>query len=314
MGLIPNKLVGNYPVAKSNASITFLKKLTSNANTSSVSNLYNTDKNTVAVQRVVNFNVKNMSYRHARNHADILKLLNVLIKRTDKNKILSVPKIISVKETNKQLTITREYIDGDVIDEQAPELMNKALVKCITTLRLLSKKLTNSELLDIPSRGKIYTIAFFPVYCFKLIISDPIFILSNLDLISLFYLCYLSTPGTILLTISHRDLSPNNILVNNNRIFLIDFETTLLSEPETDIAIATMYFSKKMKLKIMTFLQQFVKTNYQRDDYIRLSIFYIFQLLSNESKKSNYYEDTVKHGLFLKEKIIPELNSWQLPD
>ena len=113
--------------------------------------------------------------------------------------------------------------------------------------------------------------------------------------------------------LNHGDISYSNIISNNNKLYLIDFDETLVAPKLYDFAVITIkIFTKNGKLNKRKFNQFFAnlknKLNYTNDDYLTIIKFYLCKILlekfylhytnkinlKSKTQKKDYYLQYVK--------------------
>ena len=109
--------------------------------------------------------------------------------------------------------------------------------------------------------------------------------------------------------LNHGDISYSNIISNNNKLYLIDFDETLVAPKLYDFAVITIkIFTKNGKLNKRKFNQFFAnlknKLNYTNDDYLTIIKFYLCKILLEKfylhyTNKINLKSKTQKKDYYL---------------
>lgn len=183
---------------------------------------------------------------------------------------------------------------------------------------MCSERLDTNNKSSFPKVRKIFVFAAFPFYLVKVLVKDIKFSLNLLYYLYTFYK-YIFRISSFLnneTAISHRDLHQENIIVNRNKVYIIDPEICILGHKETDLAIVSKFYYKDIGFKsIEKLLRKYLKDDSHRNNFIVLSLFYSILLMSNESKNSKLYEQTKHYLKDFKKHLIPLLeNSFQNND
>jgi peptidoglycan/xylan/chitin deacetylase (PgdA/CDA1 family) len=267
-------------------------------------NVYTGSKKEKYVMKSLSFRFKNLKYQQMINEASLLELLDKLNKNGTSD--ISFPKLISLEKKHNRMTLIREYLKGKRLSDFSPSVKINVLNRCILLLKKLSFKLSKEEQRALPKRNKILLFIMFHFYFVHLLLTKKTKL--NYKKIFSVYVKHFLTSSVFkksIYILSHRDLDIHNILVDKNIINIIDPEVMTLAEPETDLAIVSRLYSDKVTkgqlLKLIT------DNVHDIPQFIRLSLFYTLQLLSQENKEDEYFIQAEKYIPLLFDFIIPNL-------
>ncbi len=245
---------------------------------------------------------RDLSYEFLKNEAVFLAFLN---KASNLNGI-KFPKLIEMRDETDQLEVIEEYLPGRMLGDFSNDEKISALSRILHELKILSRKIPNSY--SFPCRTNLQMQIMFPWYAFKFLIKDPKTFYLSTGLIWEFYKRALIVDNPRLV-LSHRDLDSKNILINHeNELIVVDFESMVLAEAETDIAYTARFYSNELSNdSLIKLLTDQLQTKSERANFIRLTIFYSFHLLASKPVSSHFYLEAKEYLSKLTNLLIPSL-------
>lgn len=235
------------------------------------------------------------------NEACLYKILDKRYPRTT----VFIPKLLSWFHNNNLAILVREYLPGTPIRNSSPEEKISYYQTTLSNLKSISENLTKKELQILPKRKPWHMFTSLPVLLLIAIYKNPssAYLLIRCGL--LFYYNHLTMSiFNPRYTVAHRDLTSDNIIKDRNKLGLIDIETMMLCEEETDIALFPRFYFREIPLdKIYSFLQDKLYTNSKIMRFYRLSIFYAIHFLTIEKTNSEYYAEALNFLKLVNTKI-----------
>ncbi len=192
----------------------------------------------------------------------------MLYKKTKSVGELKFAQPIDIVESKDRLSAVYEFIVGQNLDKENIEKQAEVINKIIKSLQIISNSLTEKEKNQLTKRSIFFYLIFLPLLTLMLMIRGK-----NRKIIfsqfvkSVFNTSFFNKE----LTLAHRDLDPNNILISGKLIYLLDNERVVLTLPNYDFTNLLIYkgrsnltklISKKYHLKTDDFLKTFITFHY----------------------------------------------------
>lgn len=151
----------------------------------------------------------------------------VLSKRNLVEKNIKFPSAISYIKDSKSLTVFFEYIKGDILDTLDIKTQATVISRVLDHFEFLSKNLSNLEQSSLGRRSVLYYATLLPVIGFISIVfnlaSWKIILRSFFEAIcSLLHL-------EARYSIAHRDITPSNIMVAGEDVYILDSENIVMT-------------------------------------------------------------------------------------
>lgn len=205
--------------------------------------LYQNQKGKKAVAKIWQGKRKDLHYfalYHESNVYNILsKVQNRSLKRLPaKLKGISIPSYIATIKDKDRLILLREFVAGKQLKSlNDTKKQVKYYNKCVGYIRNLGESCTALERSLITSKSAKNFLTLFPFILIVALFKNPIIFLEILKGARVF----LANSSKLLQhktnTLIHGDLHPENIIVNGNKIKILDLEQTFFTYPEYEFAV-----------------------------------------------------------------------------
>jgi len=192
-----------------------------------------------AIAKMWKGTVKDFPYYILKNELIINKILNRVLERINdalpgKYANVYIPALLGEVETKNSLTILKEFVKGDHATSLNRAEKFNIYLKSNDFLQYLGENLTQKEKKNISHRSALNIVVLYPLLLIKALFTHP---RASWNLISAVPLFLKSVP--IFLTrksqfFGDRDLLLSNILVSGRRIYLIDLQFSMFSDPLYD--------------------------------------------------------------------------------
>ncbi len=255
-------------------------------------------------------NPGNNYYRLLQNEANLYRLISAGSSKIKKTEV-TFPKLISLLEKDDSITLVREYLAGTKIKNLPSNVKLVHFNTALETLKKITLRLTKKDSACIPKRKPWQLFLVFPFYTLRAILRDKSHSLLFMKMFFLFYFHHISlnvlTPKYEL---AHRDLTTDNILKNKNQLSIIDIETMMLCEEDTDVALFPRFYFRELPLdEIIRYLRNKLYTNGKIRRFYRISIFYAIHFLSLDRKGTEYYDEALSFLQLLNTRFMPEIKT-----
>lgn len=158
------------------------------------------------------------------------------------------PRLIACFDEPHQLTFIIEKMSGEPLNHLPLSVQPIVLSNVITALRRLTSLLNKQERRQFSSISSVQILVAFPYYLLRAVVKR---ISKNVDWVSVSHTFF--SYGRSFFgrshVLTHHDLNPNNILVSQKAIAVIDLEKLGLSIPEMDLVRAMPYYYKTWEKK-----------------------------------------------------------------
>ncbi len=263
------------------------------------------------VIKVVRYKYKNLLYEQLINEKNMLSLMSDLSRKIKSGKInLVFPKVYGLISMPNQLALVTQFLSADSLKSKSSVRKIEILEQILSSFRKMSDLIDEDMLNKLPKRSCIQLLILFPIYLLKVIFADFKNIRIYLSLFFIFYKNYLRISNfNMKYILAHKDLHSENILINKNKVIIIDPEICVLADPNTDIAHIARYFSKELTdAEINNLLQVLLKSDNDKKNFLSLSIYYSLQMMAIRSKTDPDYEEArsylINHFYKIKENLI----------
>lgn len=261
------------------------------------------------VVRVLPYRYRNMTYWTMVHEASVMEATRHLSKQSLSGRKIRFQHPVSFFEFGKQLVFVKEFTEGEVLGSLPLSSQAVILRECRDFLESLTEISYPKELSLIPKRSNIHLLlTFFPhlinAFLKKNLQLKEVVVLGRFFLHTLLSLPLFRTQYVL----THRDLHPKNIIINDAEIVIIDMATCLLSQKGTDLAKGVWSCSAEASISL---LKESLYRETRKDEQrklIALLVYYGVQRLSIMSRDSEYYPSTRKCLRMFFEDIVPSLD------
>ncbi len=210
-------------------------------------------------------NLKNLAYYFLVNEYIASKILYKkfeLYNLTKKDEI-KTPKLIQCISSKYSLSLIFEYVEGKTLTSHSQDEQVEVLSKVIGVLLEISSTLSDQEKKQFSSRGRSFYILSLPVFSFLTIISNP----KTYKVVFKAFIHCLKTSRFLTkanFCITHRDISLDNIMVNKQGVFIVDWEEMVLTVPGYDITFFSLMPDQKSTADLVS-----QKLNYKPSPFLK---------------------------------------------
>lgn len=187
-----------------------------------------------------------------------------------KGKVLSgvtTPKVINCYHGHGSFSVVFEYIDGRSLDQFSADFQARILGKVLESFESITRELESKQRKIFAHRGALSYLVLLPILALLAIVHDfeeiPIILGCFWQCLRAFFHSY-----TSVLTLAHRDIGPDNILVADDGFYVVDLEQLALTYPLYDITSLGVEPSYRELIVMMK--KNFM---YVEDEFLRLFIF-----------------------------------------
>jgi len=202
--------------------------------------------------------VKDLSYYYLLNEFYLQSYLNQKIS----TQYFAFPTSVDLISHPQTLSAVFEYIDGHSL-EKAPIHQQVEVIESI--IKELAK--FSSPANPLSRRGQFQYILMLPfIYLASLIIRPLSLRQSNLALLKCLR-SFFSDNFAVKLSLAHRDLTPDNVIISGKKIYLLDSENIILTWPNYDLVFLSIFpkyrrlyqsLSSKMSVSESIFLKNYL--------------------------------------------------------
>lgn len=250
-GLFAKRIIVKAPLHIS--AYSFVKVIQHEKGQDTIVALYKDKSGNKAVAKIWFGNYKNYSYYSLKNEYLAYVSLHKIISRT-KNIIpgkfanVKIPDLLLYQESHNSLSILVEWVEGEVASNLSDKnlLVTYALVS--SYLDFLTKHAKASELESISQRSGLHYLFLYPMTLVIALIKHPEY---AADLLRGLVKVVTKIPRFLKsskLSLVHRDLNFENILVNKDTIYLIDFQFLALTYKASEFVNTLRYCWDKNRL------------------------------------------------------------------
>lgn len=271
------------------------------------SGVYENSRGAKVFIKHLSYKRKLIDYYHLLNEAHILRILNeISLINLGKYKI-GFPGLINFSDESGNACLITEFVAGEKLGNLDQSTKLEIIRECLLAYRQIFKNFKKETIGKLPRRSPMLMLFSFLLYVMVALLRNPKNILKYARLCFFYYkFAFVSDLMHPKYVLAHKDLHSKNVIVNNNRVTILDHEISVLSEEETDLAIVVrMYLKELGSEKILELIKSFLVTKRQMRNFLKLSIFYSVQLLAIKSHGSSDYIESDKCTDFLLEKMVP---------
>lgn len=249
----------------------------------------------------LHYRFKNLAYRQLLNEAGMFKLLNKVKLKKCGPYSFQFPKIYEILVCENNIIFARQYQTGNKLSEHSKHDKVKLINQLLIFFCKLYDDINIECIKHLPKRGYLYVVLTFPYYVASALLKN----LKQRELIWSLSKIFIKNLGNLelfnrKLLLAHRDLHSKNIIIQNNNVFIIDPEISVLAEELTDLAItARAYFDELGPDHISKLLSLRIKNKKQLENFTRLTTYYTTQILATYEPNSSDYITATKYAKFI---------------
>jgi serine/threonine protein kinase len=265
--------------------------------------LYAAPDGTQVIIKYLNYLWQNSAYYQLLNEVKVTRLLESV------KSSLRYPHIYQVIQNPNIIYLIREYIPGEPIRNSTSEMAKKIIDDVLAELRRVNSGLSITQKYVLSKRSPIQIILTLPIYFIMALIRNMSMIHIYRKLIVVFYQHYSFTKlFQPIYTLAHRDLTPDNILVCQKKIAVIDTEVCMLAEIESDVVVAVREFYSKIGLDgIRELISKYIIHDQQKRNFIGLSSYYLLQSFATMDMTDDGYRRDSDYARIFINKLLPNL-------
>ena len=203
--------------------------------------------------------LKNMEYNTLINEYVLSTFIKGRLKNLHKHIKIKIPTPVEHISTKSSFSVVYEYISGPSLADLQLSQQIKVLTRTLSEFKILTKSMTKEELNSFPKRSKLFYLLALPIHVLISTLHDfellPYVLVEAARSLRL-YPSLKKTP----LTLAHRDLIPENIILHKEHPYLIDCGSFVLTHPDYDLAyLAVRPLSTELYLMISRQTSHYVR-------------------------------------------------------
>lgn len=269
--------------------------------------LFEDDKGRKVIVKELFYRFHNLKYHQIINEITVLRLLAELGSRVG-GITVKFPRLIDWSDDGRKFFEIREYIVGSPLKGYDKDFAVDIIKQCLEGLKKISGSISRVGEKKLSKRSPRFLRWVFPAYFIQAVLRDLKNIRRYIYFFILFYKLDFSSSSSETLVLAHRDMHSLNIIVQNGKGGIIDFEVSALAEPETDLAIVARYFAKELGVdRVKKIINDLINNEAGRRNFLRLTIFYAIQSLAIEFKEIEFYKCSQDYLIVLEKEIIPDI-------
>lgn len=212
--------------------------------------IYRKSEGIRAIFKMRSARFKDYNYYSLKNEIILYKVLNSVIERLgdcmpQRFKNLCIPKIAHVINDNKRLGVLLEYLEGTTAQSFTVQKKIEIYLKMVDFLRFLGNNLSEYQVKLISKRSPIDFIFLYPLLVISAIFNYPKSAIHILLGVPVFLASIPYMIKDAKLSLVHRDLHFNNIVVSNEKLVLIDLQECVFSDPLYEVTTALKHSWKR---------------------------------------------------------------------
>lgn len=196
---------------------------------------------------------------------------------------LKVPKIVGYRLAKNSFSLIYEYISGKTLSSMAQKEQVEIINSILLAFQKITQKLTQKEKQYFRNiSGKFYILTL-PFIALITLLSKP----SEYKLIFKVFIDCLKSAKSVeseSLVLAHRDLEPDNIIINDSALYIVDLERAALTAPDYDI----IHLSLKPNFKTIADAL-FKKMNIRPNEFLKNYIMIQYAAVHKDPKCGNFY-------------------------
>ena len=227
--------------------------------------IYQNSQGEKFICKQVNKSIPSLHYYWLHNEIRVYQLVGALY-QDPKSKLKTVfpniilPQLIHVYEDKQRLLIITKMFDGQFLQTYDPKFIAQTYNEIFAYFSYINTVINKKKLIH---RGAISMCIMLPVFVVLAMIRQP----RQKQLVWRGLRVFLQSVPALLsnnqASFTHRDLSQSNILVNGEKICIIDFEHAVLANPTLDIVHILLRCWDSEKFREEFFNLENIKTIYQ---------------------------------------------------
>lgn len=175
------------------------------------------------------------NYHALINEYVTLSVVRKLLRDSSYKDTIRVPEVYDILISSHSVSVVFEYIEGKHLDQFSKEYRRDAVLKILNCLRDISRNIPYEETLSLRRRNWQNYVFTSPLVLLGIMMFYP----SKLGLAFRAFFknsASLSDLSKERLVLAHRDISYENIIIADKKIYLVDFEEMALAPESADIA------------------------------------------------------------------------------
>ncbi len=207
--------------------------------------------------------IKDMFYHFLLNEYQVNLVLYQLLHQHKDIIGIRTPRAIEFVTRAQSASLVMEFIEGKPIKNLPSKIQMQIITNVMKDLELLSKKITNTMANKLHKRTKKSYVSLLILETILLLIKSPNDLFIILRMFFSLLISLIRTQQTKLV-LSHRDLTPNNVMIKNKKTYLIDCEQVALTLPGHDLCYLAINkefpsLMKQAKLSLHTVKNKFIR-------------------------------------------------------
>lgn len=234
---------------------------------------------------------KNLAYRQMLNEVSLLKLFAHWSYAARSGRMVSFPVLREVKDLPGELIVVKEFEEGEILEVESSETQVAVIADCLAALR----SLTPGNQLPIGERTAWQIGLSFPYYWLRAFLKIP---KCARLMIALWTTFYRHWSGTIERTgvVTHRDLHSKNILVDDQKMLILDLENMVLCTRETELALVVCLKHRHWGDSLVhRMLVAELDSEAAKRSFAALSIYYAVQMIVMDRTTGHYYKESLDY-------------------
>lgn len=166
----------------------------------------------------------------------------------DKKLKVYTPKILGKYEELNHSVILFEFIKGKTLGAYNLKYKIRTLDRVLNYIEKINKSRSFTKVKSkLTKRNNFYFLALFPLFLTRAVIKNATVRYSLAKIIYQYLLSFYYVLGNSKIKFIHRDLNDSNIIISNKNIYVIDFQSSLLSDVRFEISNIAINFWKDNK-------------------------------------------------------------------
>lgn len=234
---------------------------------------------------------KTLDYRYILNEVSILAAARDWHHVSQNGRQVRLPALREFRDIPGELIVVKEFVDGETLDTVSAAEQQAVTRDCLEALRALG-----SSMLHPMGKRTAWQLGLsFPFYWVRVLMKDPF---RAPLLLRSFFLFYRQWPSTMRdsYAVTHRDLHAKNILVSGSSVVILDLESMVLCNEETDLALTARFNLKGWGAsRVRDFLSSVAVTPESKRSFSALSIYYGVQIMVTDRINGVDYREALNY-------------------